>query len=128
MTNYDIRTQDGAYVFTAIHPGKTKFALQTNNKFSNTQGYLRKKQGGKNRVQAVTLIDCTRGALENTIAPMIVYPDEVTVIFDRNIPLRGTNTGNFVFEKYKITQGFDTDGGDSAQGELEITVTEVIDN
>lgn len=126
MANFKIQSTDGVYVFQSSSPGKTKFPMENNNRFADTQGFLKKKQNGQNRMSSSTLIEVSRGTYENTIAPMLVYGDTVTITFERNIPLRGTNVGIFVFEKASITKEFDSDGGDASMGEMRVIATEVI--
>ena len=125
MRLFNIASTDGQYEFKAESPGQTKFTFQSNNRFADTQGYLRKKQEGAYRIQAETKIQVTRETYENTIAPLIIYPDDVIIKFERFIPTRGTATGRFVFEKADFTQAFDSKD-DNAYGEMNIVATEII--
>lgn len=126
MANFKIETSDGVYSYQSPSPGQTKFPMDNNNKFADTQGFLRKKQNGQNRMRSETLIEVSRGTYENTIAPMLIYGDTVEITHERNIPLRGTNIGTFVLESAPITKAFDSDGGDDGMGEMKIVATEVI--
>jgi hypothetical protein len=125
---FQFNTVDNAYTWTAKTDGQTDYGLQNNNQASDTQGYLRKTQKGRNRILASVKIDVTESAYFNTIAPMVVYPQDVQCTFERNIPSRNTKTGRFTFENARFSEDnlqFDSSG--SGDGELILTFVEVLD-
>ena len=121
---FAIETLDGAHTYE-VPNGKTagvQFKIQNNNRKSDTQGYLRKVQTGKYRVQAkVTFVD-TKTRIEEYILPMLIYPDSVKCTFDRKIPTRNLYTGTFVLEDWTLEQEF----GDDDDQEITIVLTEVV--
>lgn len=128
MANFTMTTVDSQFTFTAKTPGQTNFTLQNNNQASDTQGFLRKNQKGKNRIGASVKIDVTESAYFNTTAPMVVYPQDVNVTFERNIPGKNTPTGRFTFESQRFSRSelqFDSDGVGDA--EIIFNFVEVID-
>jgi len=125
MAEFTIETTDSVYSYDVSQStGKTaniSFEIDDNASFSDTQGYLRKKQIGDKRVKAkVTLVD-TKTRIENNIYPMIDYQSNVNCTFDRNIPLQNDATATFVLEKVRLIQEL---AGN--EHEIELNLTEVI--
>jgi hypothetical protein len=116
--SYNVSTQSGGGSDTA----KIDFSNQQNAKFSDTQGYQRKKQVGRNRIQAKVDIDVTQANYEDIFIPMDQYPTDVVVTFDRVIPTTGSTQGTFVLEKIRKLRELP----DSIYG-IELTLTEVLD-
>lgn len=126
MANFSFNTVDNAYTWTAGSPGQTSFIPENNNQASDTQGFLRKTQKGKVRSRATVRIQLTESAFNNTIAPMLVYPQDVNCTFERNIPLRNTTVGRFTFENARHSQ--DTlQFGEDGIGEMIFNFVEVTD-
>jgi hypothetical protein len=124
--SFTITTTDSAYTYTADNAtGQEvieRWAIQNNNKTSDTQGFLRKTEKGDTRVAVVMSLTDAKTTLETNVLPMLTYPTNVSCTFNRNIPGKTTNSGTFTFEDYSIVQEFD-DGSDM---EIEIKLTEVI--
>jgi hypothetical protein len=128
MANFSFTTVDSAYTWTAKTAGLVNFELINNNQASDTQGFLRKVQKGRNRINAIVRVEATESAYNNTIAPMVVYQQDVLVTFERNIPIRNTSTGRFTFENARFSEDnlqFDSTGNGS--GELIMSFVEVLD-
>jgi hypothetical protein len=129
MAKFVMTTVDSAYTWSVTGvEGLVNYNLENNNQASDTQGFLRKTQKGKNRIRADVRIQATESAYNNTIAPMVVYPQDVNVTFERNIPLRNTNIGRFTFEDARFSRDnlqFPSSG--SGNGELILKFVEVLD-
>ena len=121
MAEFIITSTDSEYTYTSSIPVGIVFTPQNNASFANTQGYLRKKQVGKSRVQAMVTLLVSVSDYETTFIPSLAYASNFNVTFDRVIPSRGTATGEFVFETMAIKKEF----GDSTY-EIEIRLTEVL--
>lgn len=130
MALFSITTVDNALTWSAKTPGQTVFVPETNNQTSDTQGFLRKSQKGKIRFRATVKIQCTESAYINTISEMLVYPADVNVTFERNIPKRNTNTGRFTFEEMPFssdTLQFDSEGDSTTKkAEIRLRFVEVL--
>lgn len=127
MSELIITTSDSVYTYSlAASQGDPvadiSFEYDSNIKTSDTQGFLRKVQKGRYRIRATVTIMDTKARLEAAVLPMWQYPQTVNVTFDRNIPGKSTDTGEFVMESYKILQEFD--GG--TMQEIELQFTEVL--
>ena len=126
-TQFTITSSDSAYSWVAengeeSNTANIKFTAQNNNVSADTQGYMRKVQQGDNRVSAKVKLSLSIDEYEDTFLLMLIYPDYCIVTFDRNIPGKGSTSGNFVFEDMKIVQEFDD--GDAV--EVELLLTEII--
>ncbi len=127
MALFSMTTVDNALSWNGSSPGQTSFIPETNNQNSDTQGFLRKSQKGKIRNRALVKIECTNSAFDNTIAPMLVYPADVNVAFERNIPLRNTNTGRFTFENAEPSQeDLQFESSNQGTGEFILEFVEVL--
>ena len=127
MTQFTIATEDAVYSYDSTESVEAKtvtirYNLDDNASFSNTQGYLRKKQIGNKRVKARVILSDSKSRFESLIFPMIDYQDNVSCTFDRNIPFRATATMTMVLEKVNILQEFDNGTAE----EIELILTEVI--
>jgi len=125
MAEFEIRTTDNIFSLVTNNPQTTVFNPQTNNKTADTQGFLRKTQKGKVRIQAVVNLRLSQSDLENIITPMSVHPADVVVTFDRAIPLRGSKVGNFTFEDFKLIKELDGKVTGN-EYEIELILTEVL--
>lgn len=126
MAEFIIATSDGTYSWNADDGDENntvniRFDPENNNAFADTQGFMRKKQEGYSRAKAKVKVALSRTEYEDIFAPMLVYPDYCEVTFDRNIPLRGTATGDFVFESMKVVQELA-----GPVYEVELVLTEII--
>ena len=94
MAEFIISTSDGTYTWDAAtgdenNTVNSKFELENNNDLSDTQGYMRKKQEGYNRVKATVIVALSREEYEDTFAPMLVYPDYCGDLTVFRLRLRG---------------------------------------
>ena len=120
---FTMTSSDGTYTLSNPKSMSVSFNIENNNVKANTQGFLRKVQIGKQRVTAsVTLVD-TKANIEANLIPQLVYPDDVSVTFDRNIVTKSTATATFVIENIRYLQELGYNGADQ---EVEINLTEVI--
>jgi hypothetical protein len=124
---FTITTTDSAYTWTANTDGQVVFIPEINNQTSDTQGNLRKVQKGTLRNRAVVRIEMTNSAFDNTLAPMLEYPSDVNVTFERYIPKRNTNQGRFTFENMRPTEDtLQFDSSNEGTGEFFLDFVEVI--
>ena len=128
MAEFIIATTDGTYSYNSLTQTNTPskvaqitFDHEDNNSYSDTQGFLIKKQVGVNRVRARVNLILARADYEYTFIPMNVYDDTVEVTFDRNIPSKNSVSGRFVMGKPKIKQELPDN-----EYEIEFDLTEVI--
>jgi len=121
--SFDIETTDAEYSYTAVTGQDviSNWTIKNNNKTSETQGYLIKVEKGDTRSEAIVSLTDTKTNLESNVLPMLTYPTNVSVTFDRNIPGRSTSSGTFAFSDYVIKQEFPND-----EQEIEIKLIEVI--
>ena len=127
MSNMAIDTVDGQYTYTSNpqygYPD-FKWKVINNNKVSDTQGFLRKVEKGDSRIAVEIYITDTKANIEANLYPMLTYPSNINVTFDRTIPTKTTSTATFTFEDYEIKDEF-TDGG-VLQYLVTIKITEVL--
>jgi hypothetical protein len=117
-----METSDGTFSYSSPKSMSVTFSTVTDNVFSKTQGNLQKVQIGERLVNArVTLVD-TKANLENNIYPMEVYPDSVSVTFDRNIMTKSTSTATYIIKNIRLLQELEEEG----DKEIEINLLEVI--
>jgi len=109
MAEFIIQSSDGTYTYNSLTAGnggcKTatiSFSNEANNKFSDTQGFLRKKQVGRNRVKVSVDLVVAQTDYENIFIPLDVYQDTVECTFDRNIPGKTSTQGTFILEKIAV--------------------------
>ena len=121
MSEFIITTTDSAYTYTSTIPVGIAFTLNNNNKVSSTQGYLVKIQKGQNRVQATVRLKVSTANYRTVFEPMLIYPSNVDVTFDRNIPGKSSTQMECVLSSMKIVQEFTGD-----EIEIEITLIEVL--
>jgi len=126
MAEFIIRTSDNVYSYNSLESEECKtvnvtFEIENNNVKSDTQGFLRKVQIGEKRIKAVVTLVDSKVRIENNLYPMLTYADDVVCTFDRNIPLRYSNSGIFVIEDIKILQELPDE-----VHEISIELTEVI--
>jgi len=95
MAEFIITTTDDALTYTDTAGAQIIFDAETNTVTSNTQGFLSKVQKGRVRNKATVSMLVTNTDYENIFLPMLEYPTAVNCTFDREIPMRGTATGEF---------------------------------
>jgi hypothetical protein len=122
MSEFIIKTVDNAYLYESVIPVTVAFNPKNNIRTADTQGFLRKTQKGKIRHDVTVLLKVVRADYENTFLPMLEYPDDVYVTFDRTIPGRDSTSGTFTLEEMSIVQEFDN--GD--EYEIELKLVEVL--
>ena len=115
IDNVDSYTSNGT---TASY----RFEPENNNKLTDTQGFLRKKQIGEQRTKMSVNTVVTRSLFENTLSAILVYPSDVNVTTDRRIPTLEATIGRFTFENLDIVQEFD----DGAIYEIDMKFTEIL--
>jgi len=69
--------------------------VKTNNKTSNTQGFLIKKQIGSRRIEATISIGDTISNINTSLLPFDLYPVPVAITIDRNWVGKTTPTATF---------------------------------
>jgi hypothetical protein len=122
MAEFIITTTDSEYTYNSPDAVGIKFNPKTNNKTSDTQGFLPKVQKGKLRYEPSVTLKVTRANYETIFLPMLEYSSDVNVTFDREIPGRNTATGRFIFYSMNIEKEFD--GG--LEYEISIRLKEVL--
>jgi len=124
MPEFKMETIDAAFSYTPSNnlPATVTQTIQDNNKITNTQGFLIKKQIGEKRAALSLIINDTKTNLETNLLPQLTHPTSVKVTIDRNILGSSATVGEFVITDYAISDEFD-------EGNLQlvtIKVTEVI--
>lgn len=123
--SFTITTTDSQYTYTALtnNGGEAidEWQIKNNNKVSDTQGFLRKVEKGDTRVECLVSLTDTKTNLETNVIPMLTYPTNVNVTFDRNILGKTTNTGEFTFEDLTVRDEFPND-----EMQIQIKLVEVI--
>lgn len=127
MSEFTVRTSDSVYSYDVADSAECKtanisFGIENNNVKSDTQGFLRKIQQGNTRINAKVILADSKARFESIIFPMLTYQDDLVCVFDRNIPLRTSDTANMVMEGYRVLQEFD----DANAYEVELELTEVL--
>ena len=124
--SFIITTTDNQFTYTALTSDGgaviESWQIKNNNKASNTQGFLRKIEKGDIRVECVISLTDFKANLEANVLPMLTFPANVTVTFNRNIPGKITKTGIFTMEDYTIKREFNN----GAEMEIDIKLVEVI--
>ena len=110
MSQFICRTIDNEYTYTSVLPVGIGMSNKNNNAGSNTQGFMRKSQKGKDRYEVEVILKVSATDLENTFIPMLTHNDDVYLTLDRNLPGRGTASGTFTFENLEIVQEFNEGG------------------
>jgi hypothetical protein len=129
MAEFIISTTDNQYSYNALtqtnvksKTAEIKFRPVNNNATSITQGFFPKVQKGTNRIDATVILIVSNTDYENIFIPMLVYPSNVNVTFDRNIPSKTTPTQVMTFDKMRIVRELP-----DTEYEIELTLREVID-
>lgn len=123
--SFTITTIDDEFTYTATSDKEVidQWVIKNNNKTSTTQGYLIKIEKGETRVESLVSLTDTKLNLETNLIPMLTYPANVTVTFNRNILGKQTKTGTFAFADLKIQNEFDNG---AEEMEVQIKLIEVI--
>ena len=126
MANFSIATLDGQYSYTSRldTPATIKQKIVNNNQETNTQGFLRKVQVGRRRVEIEISIDDTKSNIETNILPMLTYPDSVQVTIDRNFLGRTVKTIEMVIDDYDYQELGENETGD---GIISLKLVEVLE-
>ena len=124
MSQFICRTIDNEYSYTSVIPVGIVMVNKNNISSSDTQGFMRKVQKGKNRYEVEVILKVSALDLANTLIPMLNYNDDVYLTLDRNLPGRGTGEGVFTFEDLEIIQEF-YEGG-LWEYEIKVKFVEVI--
>lgn len=121
-----LTTTDSAYTYTALTSDGgdviESWQIKNNNKASDTQGFLRKVEKGDIRVECIVSLADSKTNLEANVLPMLTYPTNVNVTFNRNILGKSTATGEFTIEDYTIENEFN----DGNSMEIRIKLVEVL--
>lgn len=118
-----LETVDSVYTYTipeAVARGYNvpTHKLVNNKKRSNTTGYQRKVQVGRNRIETEVDIIDNESNIRTSLDPMLEYPVEINVTFDENVPMRNTSTLRMVLDDYSI----DSDIQSVTDGSLRIRI------
>jgi hypothetical protein len=129
MAEFIITTTDSQYTYNALtqtninsKTAEINFRPVNNNVTSKTQGFLPKVQKGTNRIDATVNLTVSNTDYEQIFLPMLIYPSNVNVTFDRNIPGKTTATQEMTFDKMVIKKELP-----DTEYEIELTLREVID-
>jgi hypothetical protein len=126
MPDFSIESEDAVYSWDSDDAiNKTAsviFQDESNNSFSDTQGFLRKKQIGQSRNTAIMSMVVSQSDYEDIFIPGLTHDSNWTIKFDRLIPSTGTSTGTFSYEDLRTSRDDLADGNTS----IEIFLREVI--
>lgn len=103
---FKIRTIDNSFSYTSVLPVGITMANKNNISGSNTQGFMRKVQKGKERYEVEVILKVSALDLAGTFIPMLNYNDDIYLTLDRNLPGRGVGEGVFTYEDMEIIQEF----------------------
>ncbi len=124
--SFIITTIDSAYTYTALTTDGgdviEQWQIKNNNKASDTQGFLRKVEKGDTRIESIVSLTDSKTNLETNVLPMLTYPTNVTVTFNRNILGKTTNVGTFTIEDLTVVNEFNN----GADMEITIKLVEVV--
>lgn len=124
--SFIMTTTDSSYTYTALTSDGgdviEQWQIKNNNKTADTQGFLRKVEKGEIRVECIVSLADSKTNLEASVLPMLTYPTNVNVTFNRNILSKSTNSGEFTIEDYTVEREFN-DGNDM---EIRIKLVEVL--
>ena len=121
-----IATEDNIHSYSLIQGngenGYDQTFRNTNNiALADTQGFLIKKQAGRDRVRVQLEITDTKSNLRTNFLPMLNYPVPVNVTFDREIPFRDSTQGKFEIVDSELLAEY---GDDSLR--IQVTLIEVL--
>lgn len=122
MSQFRIRTVDSAYDYSDSLPATVKQSFKTNLQTSDTQGFMIKRQAGRQRVELTLNITGTKSAIEAQLLPQLNYPSDSFVTIDRNILGKSTATMRAVISEYDVREEF-ADGNEMS---VDLTCIEVL--
>ena len=102
-----LETTDELYTYTipesvARGYNEATHSIVNNKKRSNTTGFQRKVQVGRNRIETIVDIIDDESNIRTLLLPMLEYPVDVNVTFDEVVPLRNTASLRMVIDDYDI--------------------------